>query len=65
MSLDGQGVDSVGDYLKGILENTLDKQETRAVTLQDYYNAWHRGEDFPPLWEVSVVNKKPQIRQNS
>lgn len=65
MSLDGQEVDSVGDYLKGILENTLDKQETRAVTLQDYYNAWHRGEDFPPLWEVSVVNKKPQIRQNS
>ncbi len=65
MSLDGQGVDSVGNYLKGILENTLDKQEARAVTLQDYYNAWHRGEDFPALREVSVVNKKPRIRQNS
>lgn len=65
MSLDGQGVTSVADHLTGILENTRDTQKTRTVTLQDYYNAWHRGEDFPALRQVTVVNKKPQIRQNS
>lgn len=65
MSLDGQGVDSVGDYLTGILENTLDKKEQKAVLLQDLYNAWHRKEEFPRLPEVTIMNKKPSIRQQS
>ena len=29
MRLDGQGVDSVGDYLTGILENTMDQKERK------------------------------------
>ena len=65
MSLDGQGVDSVGDYLTGILENTMDKKEQKAVILQDLYGAWHREEEFPKLPEVTIVNKKPSIRQHS
>lgn len=65
MSLDGQGVDSVGDYLTGILENTMDKKEQKAVILQDLYGAWHREEEFPNLPEVTIVNKKPSIRQHS
>lgn len=65
MSLDGQGADSLGDYLTGILENTLDKKEQEAVVLQDLYEAWHREEEFPKLPEVTVVNKKPSIRQHS
>ena len=65
MSLDGQGVDSVGDYLTGILENTMDKKEKKAVILQDLYGAWHREEEFPILPEVTIVNKKPSIRQHS
>lgn len=65
MSLDGQGADSLGDYLTGILENTLDKKEQEAVVLQDLYGAWHREEEFPKLPEVTVVNKKPSIRQHS
>lgn len=65
MSLDGQEADSLGDYLTGILENTLDKKEQEAVVLQDLYGAWHREEEFPKLPEVTVVNKKPSIRQHS
>ena len=65
MSLEGQGTDSLGDYLTGILENTLEKKEKQAVVLQDLYGAWHREEEFPELSEVTVVNKKPGIRQHS
>ena len=65
MSLEGHGTDSLGDYLTGILENTLEKKEKQAVVLQDLYVAWHREEEFPELSEVTVVNKKPGIRQHS
>lgn len=65
MSLDGQGRESVGDYLSGILENNLDKKEKQAVTLQDLYNAWHRKEKMPKLPSVTVVNKRPRLRQYS
>lgn len=65
MSLDGEGQESVGDYLTGILENTLEGKEKQAVTLQDLYNAYHRNERRPDLLEVTVVNRKPQIRQYS
>ena len=65
MSLDGQETDSLGDYLTGILENTLEKKEKQAAVLQDLYGAWHREEEFPELLEVTVVNKKPRIRQHS
>ena len=65
MSLDGQETDSLGDYLTGILENTLEKKEIQAAVLQDLYGAWHREEEFPELLEVTVVNKKPRIRQHS
>ena len=65
MSLDGQETDSLGDYLTGILENTLGKKEKQAAVLQDLYGAWHREEEFPELLEVTVVNKKPRIRQHS
>lgn len=61
MSLDGQGDESVGDYLTGILENNLEGKSKDAVSLQDLYNAWHRKEDMPRLPQVTVVNKKPQI----
>ena len=61
MSLDGQGEESVGDYLTGILENNLEGKPKDAVSLQDLYNAWHRKEELPKLPEVTVVNKKPQI----
>lgn len=65
MSLDGQGVDSLGDYLTGILENTLEEKEQEAAVLQDLYGAWHRKEELPELPEVTIVNKKPSIRQHS
>ena len=65
MSLDGQGVDSLGDYLTGILENTLEEKEQEAAVLQDLYGAWHREEELPELPEVTIVNKKPSIRQHS
>ena len=65
MSLDGQGVDSLGDYLTGILENTLEVKEQEAAVLQDLYGAWHREEELPELPEVTIVNKKPSIRQHS
>ena len=29
------------------------------------YGAWHREEEFPILPEVTIVNKKPSIRQHS
>ena len=61
MGLDGQGEESVGDYLTGILENNLEGKPKDAVSLQDLYNAWHRKEELPKLPEVTVVNKKPQI----
>ena len=65
MRLDGQGVDSVGDYLTGILENTMDQKKEKSVILQDLYGAWHREEEFPKLPEVTIVNKKPSICQHS
>lgn len=65
MSFDGQGGESVGDYLTGILENNLEGKPKDAVTLQDLYNAWHRNEKIPKLLEVEIVNKRPQIRQYS
>ena len=40
-------------------------QEKQAAVLQDLYGAWHREEEFPELLEVTVVNKKPRIRQHS
>ena len=65
MSIDGQGGESVGDYLTGILENNMEGKPKDAVTLQDLYNAWHRKEELPQLPEAEVVNKRPQIRQYS
>ena len=65
MKLDGQGKDSVGDFLTGILENNLEGKPKDAVTLQDLYNAWHRKEKIPELPIVTVVNNKPEIRQYS
>ena len=47
MSFDGQGGESVGDYLTGILENNLEGKPKDAVTLQDLYNAWHRNGKNP------------------
>lgn len=61
MSLDGQVQDSVGDYLTGILENTMRQEPAEEVTLQDLYNAWHRGEDMPQLPRVTVENNRPRI----
>lgn len=65
MSLDGQGEESVGDYLTGILENHREGNSKDAVTLQDLYNARHRKEKLPKLPTVTVLNKKPQISQYS
>lgn len=65
MSVERQEGDSVGDYLTGILENTREGAPKDAVTLQDLYNAWHRGEEMPRLLEVTVMNNRPQIRQYS
>ncbi|MEE1192849.1 MAG: spore gernimation protein, partial [Blautia sp.] len=65
MKFDGQGKDSVGDFLTGILENNLSGKPKDAVTLQDLYNAWHRKEQIPKLPIVTVVNNKPEIRQYS
>lgn len=65
MSLDGEGTESVGDYLTGILENNLEGRPKDAATLQDLYNARHRNEKIPELPQVSVVNKRPEIGQYS
>lgn len=65
MSVERQEGDSVGNYLTGILENTQEGKPEDAVTLQDLYNAWHRGEEMPELLEVTVLNNRPEIRQYS
>lgn len=62
MEFDGQGGESVGNYLTGILENNLEGKPKDMVTLQDLYNAWHRKEKLPKLLEAEIVNKRPQIR---
>lgn len=62
MDFDGQGGESVGNYLTGILENNLEGKPKDMVTLQDLYNAWHREEKLPKLLEAEIVNKRPQIR---
>lgn len=62
MDFDGQGGESVGNYLTGILENNLEGKPKDMVTLQDLYNAWHRKEKLPKLLEAEIVNKRPQIR---
>lgn len=65
MSLDSENEVSVGEYLTGILENNLEGKPKDAVTLQDLYNAWHRGEEMPKLPIAEAVNKRPRIRQYS
>lgn len=65
MSLDSTGTESLGDYLKGILENNLEEKGKNAVTLQDLYNARHRKEEMPKLPKVAVVNKLPKVCQYS
>ena len=59
MSLDSENEVSVGEYLTGILENNLEGKPKDAVTLQDLYNAWHRGEEMPKLPIAEAVNKRP------
>ena len=63
MSMDGQEMDSMGDYLTGIVENRPDSQATEQTDLQDLYNAWHNGEERPGLLEVSALEDKIMLNQ--
>ena len=73
MSMDGQQMDSLGDYLTGIVENRPDSQAHRQTDLQDLYNAWHNGEERPALqkvsaWKIKLCwkrNRPGKIRQYS
>lgn len=63
MSMDGQEMDSLGDYLTGIVENRPDSQAKEQTDLQDLYNAWHNGEERPGLLEVSALEDKIMLNQ--
>lgn len=63
MSMDGQEMDSMGDYLTGIVENRPDSQAKEQTDLQDLYNAWHNGEERPGLLEVSALEDKIMLNQ--
>lgn len=65
MSLEMEASESVGDYLSGMLEHNPKGKKKNAAVLQDLYNARHRGEKFPRLLEVTVVNKKPRLGEYS
>ena len=63
MSMDGQQMDSLGDYLTGIVENRPDSQAHRQTDLQDLYNAWHNGEERPGLQKVSAMEDKIMLEK--
>ncbi|POP33687.1 spore gernimation protein [Lactonifactor longoviformis] len=54
MSLNGNEIDSLGEYLIGILENKPNPDRKAQVTIQKFYNAWHNQEEFPKVPRVNV-----------
>lgn len=54
MALNGNEIDSLGEYLIGILENKPNPDRRSLVTIQKFYNAWHNQEEFPQVPEVHV-----------
>lgn len=54
MELNGYEIDSLGDYLTGMIENKPISHKERIAELQELYNAWHNQQDFPKLLTVGV-----------
>jgi len=61
MALNGNEIDSLGDYLTGILENKPKKDTKNQVLLQDLYNAWHNEDEFPDLPLVKLEGNQIMI----
>lgn len=49
MALNGYEIDSLGDYLAGMVENKPVSKRNDMLQLYDLYNAWHNQEEFPSL----------------
>jgi hypothetical protein len=47
---------SVGEYLRGILENRIRKKQEKAVTLRDVYYSWYQNGSLPELPVIRFVN---------
>lgn len=58
MEMDGNQMDSLGDYLTGILENRPDSRKKDQTDLQKLYNAWHNDEKIPKLLTVRADKDK-------
>lgn len=63
MAMDGQQMDSLGDYLTGIVENRPDSRAREQTDLQDLYNAWHNGEERPGLLQIKALEDKIMLEQ--
>lgn len=61
MSLDGKSMDSLGNYLTGIVENRPNSKAEEQPDLQDFYNAWHNQEKWPALPKVSAADEKVKL----
>lgn len=57
MALNGREIDSLGEYLTGIVENKPDSVEKEIPQLYDLYNAWHNQEKYPKLINIGVEGR--------
>lgn len=57
MSLNGGEIDSLGDYLTGMIENKPQSEVKKPAQLKDLYNAWYNGEEFPSLRQAGVKDR--------
>lgn len=61
MALDGGAVESLGNYLTGIVENRPESKSGEQADLQGFYNAWHNGEKWPVLQKVRAHKDKVAV----
>lgn len=54
MALNGYEIDSLGDYLVGIIENKPVSDKEHITQLRQMYNAWHNEETIPSLRKIEV-----------
>lgn len=54
MELNGNEIDSLGDYITGMIENKPGAEKKDIPQLYDLYNAWHNEEEFPELIKIGV-----------
>lgn len=61
MALDGSAMESLGNYLTGIVENRPEGKPREQPDLQAFYNAWHNREKWPALQKVSADGDKVTV----